>query len=704
MKKIITLLLSLFLAFNILAQGVSTLIDAGGVLTTKANISFAKVYKRKVNGVDTFVWYTVNANGGKLVRGNRIKNTPVYSTLSAAEAAIPASYLVVSSGGGASGTIEIVNQFAKGITGDASYQIDNNGSIWYAFGNEFTQMSIVPQSNYHVAVTATIAGWGNGTGTLKYKVENSPNWLTKAELEAIDFSNMKGRDISIYGAAFLGSVIEETRQAVIHFAGDNTSKVPSFYKRASTNRLPQLPYIFPDFSMPSSKTNIMQFGQLNSSFEYQNQNYLTKGFTVVDRKFNNSIPISKNIVSNYDTWAYSHGCPKDSAAKATTWLANQSMINLYTWFYNDFISPASNNGAAMVDFEAWYLEILGNQDACNKMATLFRAFKNANPNTVLMSYVGSRGYAATATFSGINATERDNEAAKYSQTASQVRRQFEAKTVQYLNINSGTPDGTSGYLSEYLDVINCGDYQHFLSHSWLYSTIQEAELAKTHRPNKKAMALMWSYIEPVSGSDFNSVGKAFKKSDNTTYYKADYKPAAPFSILYNTTAWLNFIGDGVWFWHDPYAAVEGFDFHGWFGKNPTNGEKLPYDFSPNSGAAEISTTIGYDYAALALYELSFNADILNGTQPILKPEFSINSGSSYYTSNDLLPSYADFLKIPLVRIKKHPTLNEWLILAVNRYNEAWINQTIRVKIPNTTEVVDLVLNGQFTNISRVKLN
>jgi hypothetical protein len=378
------------------------------------------------------------------------------------------------------------------------------------------------------------------------------------------------------------------------------------------------------------------------------------------------------------------------------------MSDLYTWFRDELINPAAGYGAVMVDFEAWYLEITGNQDASNKMATLWRAFKQANPNTVLLSYVGSRGYAAEATFAQIDANYKDAQNAKYSQSANQVKRQFEAKTVNYLNLNTGIPDGTSGYLSQYLDVINAGDYQHFISHSWLYSTIQEAELAKIHSPNKKVMGLMWSYLEPVSGSDFTSIAKVFRKSNNT-YFRADFKPAAPFSHLYNTTAWLNFIGDGVWNWHDPYASVEGYDFHGWFGKDMDN-NLLPINFSDNTGATEISTTIGYDYSAMAMYELSLNNDILVGNSPILKPELSTNNGGIYYVGDYLLPASADFYKIPFVRIKKHPTLNEWLVLGVNRHNNMNSNQTVRIKIPNTSYTYDIVLNGQFTTIERIKLN
>lgn len=603
-----------------------------------------------------------------------------------------------------SGSLSIVNQFATGLSGDSGYQIDNGGSYWYyqPNGEFYAHLSITPTVNNRVNVALDTRGFGSGQGTVKYKVENSINWLTKPQLEAIDFSNMKGKDVSIIGAMFDGSNnIEEVRQSIVHFAGDNTSKVPSFYKRGSSNRLPQLPYVFPTFPSLSNKVNILGFGQLDNNFNYQNQTYLNRGFNVLDWKYNESIPVLNRIGASYDEWAYDHGCPRNNGVAATNWIANTPIQDLYSWFNSAVIAPASGHLAYFLDFEAWAYYVQDNQVAADKFASLFRAFKQANPNTTLMSYVGTRGFKSS-TLQQITQPEMLAENNKYNQTLSQVATQFEAKSVNYINVYNGNYDGTSGYLSEYFDVINAGDYEHFISHSWFYATIQEMELAKIHRPNKKVLPLMWSYIEPVPGADFTSVRRYHKKSNGQVYF-VDYKPAVPFSHVYNLTAWGNFLGDGIWFWHDPYTSVEGFDYTGGAAKDPSTSTHLPNNFSPNFGMMEVSTTIGYDYAALALYELSFNNDIISGGQPIQRAEFSTDGGSNYYTGEDLKPASGDYLHIPVVRIKKHPTLNEWLILAVNRYNEMYNDQTLKVKVPGVNLTVDVVLNGKFTAIKRVKL-
>lgn len=689
------------------STAVSTLIEAQSVIVSKASTYHAKIFKRKVKGVFKYYWYTVDAEGNKLKRGGQVKGTPVYNSLSEALANIPQDYSISNGGGGgggATGTVTKVQQYTAGVSGDSSYQIDNEGNKnYFSFNGEFyTQVNIVPQDNYHVAVTTDTRGFG--TRQFVYKLDSDIGWKSKAELEAIDFSNMKGRDVSIMAAMFSeNGSMDRFVQSIVHFKGDNTANVPSFYVRNTAKRLPQFGSLFPNFSV-TGKTNILQFGQLDNSFNFANAPYLSKGFNVVDRKGNTSIANSYNIVSNYDTWAYSHGCPEGNAAAATTWLANQSMSNLYTWFFDEVINPNHGQAAVMVDFEAWYLEILGNQDACNKMATLWRAFKQNNPTTKLLSYVGSRGYAHEATFGALNSTQVSNFNAMYNQTASQVRSQFEGKSVTYLNTSDGSPTSTTGYLSEYLDVINAGDYQHFINHSWLYSTVQELELSKKHRPTKQAIPLFWSYIEPVSGSDFTTTSKYVKTTDDNTIWSILWRPAAPFSYIHSLTAFATLIGDGIWFWSVPYASVEGYNYWGWFGRDANTTAALPNKFSANNGAMEGTTTIGYDYSALALYEMSFNNDILTGSEPVLKPEYSLNNEASYYTGDNLLPASSDFYNLPIIRIKKHPTLNEWLIVGANRYNPVNNNQVIKVKIPNTSLTYDLTLKGQFATIDRIKLN
>lgn len=78
---------------NVVATTVSGYyVDAGGKLAYKSGSKYAKVYKRKVGGSIKFTWHTTDQNGNRLPRGGQVKNTPVYTSLSGAEAAPPTGY------------------------------------------------------------------------------------------------------------------------------------------------------------------------------------------------------------------------------------------------------------------------------------------------------------------------------------------------------------------------------------------------------------------------------------------------------------------------------------------------------------------------------------------------------------------------------------------------------------------------------------
>jgi hypothetical protein len=149
--------------------------------------------------------------------------------------------------------------------------------------------------------------------------------------------------------------------------------------------------------------------------------------------------------------------------------------------------------------------------------------------------------------------------------------------------------------------------------------------------------------------------------------------------------------------------MEGFEYWGSGSRDVNDQAFLSPDFvPPHYASMHYAAMTGYDYATRGLYEMSFNSDVISdGIGGITRPEFSTNGGSSYYTGNDLLPASAQFLKIPIVRMKKHPTANEWVLFAVTMYQDHWQNQTIKVKIGDKT--IDVVLKGLHCNLSRIKL-
>ena len=133
MKQLKQLLLFILLAFSFVVNAqVSALTDAGGTaLVIKESTFYAKVFKRKNKGRIEYVWYTTDANGKKLPRGGRVKDTGVYYSLADAEAALPSSYTLVGGGGTTTEPLYIMGALHYGHWDDAtkSYVVNSRNVL-----------------------------------------------------------------------------------------------------------------------------------------------------------------------------------------------------------------------------------------------------------------------------------------------------------------------------------------------------------------------------------------------------------------------------------------------------------------------------------------------------------------------------------------------------------------------------------------------
>ena len=592
-----------------------------------------------------------------------------------------------------SGELTILNQFQTGISNDSSYQLDPFTSVYGPNGDQWTNFGLTyNDTTGRVTVTPDYRGWAVSENDVRYKVEISDKWLTEAELETIDFSNQKGNDILIYAAAF-ESGVPKVGSTFLHIKGDSNTRLPGFVVRNPTKRMPQFVYNFPNVTLSPTKTNILEFHQLGDTFNYVSDAYINKGFSIAHGPAN-----SQKFIGDYDQWAYVNGAPgPNNQAGALQWLRNNSIQNLSSYF-DESINGVKGAGFFFMDFEAFGSGTVDDQDIVNKLGTLFRRFAQANPNTVFTSYINANPVKSTFN-KNLTSTQKDLQNAKYTKTLSEIVTGFFSRTVQYLNVDNGAFTGESGNMGQYITPI-VGDYMHSIGFSSLYSTIQEFELSKKLLPTNKVLSLNWGLNEllpPGSGSDYMIFEKGFKKT-NGFLYKKPCKPPTPPSYMWNITLWSNIIGDGTWFWDEPLPFIEGYEYYGTSAQD-MNSNSLNNEFSPNYGSTHYHAQIGYDYVARALHFLSYNNDILEANTPIEKPEFSTNGGSTYYSGNNLLPASAEFSKLPLVRIKKHATSNEWIIIALNHHLDHYTNQTIKVKIANKT--IDIVLKGQYTTAERI---
>lgn len=685
-------------------MGVSKLIDAlGDAVVVKTVSYFAKVFKRKRGNAIEYVWYTTDANGNKLPRGGQVKGTGVYTTLLEAQANIPANYELLTGGGGGGVVVSglsYVSQFQTGLLSDSGYQfdfptqVDGSGNIW-------NNLTISVEPNYKLIVNINGAGWTSPSNLL-FIIESSSNYLTKAQLEQVDFSNQKGEDILIL-AVDANTINNEATQCgwtFVHIKGDASAPVPTFLARNPNKRMPQAPYTFPNVTLPANKKNVIYFRQTDDSGQNEvSANFLQKGWGI--GKGGTGMTES---VAIYDEWIRGQiGNPDPNVVGipaiqdlSAEWLRNSSMQTIYNAF-TQVIQAGSGKGFLFLDWEYIGFDVFS-QDVINKITTLFHKFNEANPNCLLTSYIHANPFY-DITENPDTPTGRDVHNAKYNKPLGEIARGFFAYTGEILDVNTGAGTGVYEVMGKHLTTF-VGIYNYTIKKTVLYQTIQEFELASKF--NMEALSMNWSLTEGLGGSDFNTWPRRFKKSNGQSYYRQT-KPPAPPSHQRNMTILSNFFGKGAWFWDEPLPFMEGYEYWGSNARDINDQAYLSNDFaSPHFSSMHFSSMVGIDYATRGLYEMSFNADIIGtGIDGIIRPEFSTNGGQSYYSGNDLLPASAQFLHIPIVRMKKHPTLNEWVLVAVTMYQNHWENQTIKVKIGDQT--IDVLLKGLHCSLKRIRL-
>ena len=592
--------------------------------------------------------------------------------------------------------LKIVNQYPTGIVGDVNYQFDAPRSTYPPTGEIWENISVKFKDNNKLSIIVDDRGWAFQNQPL-FKIELSDKWLSKDELENIDFSNQKGNDILIYVGNYFNNKIK-IGWTFVHIKGDSSTNLPQYVTRLPNKRMPQFFRNYPSITMPDSKINILQFHQLDEDGEHVSEKYFDKGWTIAK-----SSEKSKSFYSEYDEWCYSRGGKrhdgytpidgfKTNQEFNINWINKNSIQDLYQWFKSDVINPAKGYKFGFLDWEAWGY-VTDNQDFIDKVGTLFREFYKEN-GYKLTTYINSKPFDCNYS-RNISSEERDIQNAKYQKSLKEISTGFFSKTCKYLDVHTGTFTGESENMGTYLFSV-VGDYLHQVNYSLLYSIIQEFELCAKN--NIDAISLNWGLNEMVESSDYTTFERAFRKNDGFEYLH-ETKPPTPPSYMWNIALISNFMGKGTWWWDEPLPFEEGYEHYGSSSKPLSNDGYLPNDFGKNLGSFHYTSQIGFDYVVRAFYKLQFNQEFLLDVKNIYAPTYSIDGATK--SGDMLLPASAEFYKLPIVRCKKHPYKNEWLILAVNHHLNHYDKQIVKVIIDG--KEISLELNGQFATCERISL-
>lgn len=585
-----------------------------------------------------------------------------------------------------------------GIVGDKSYQLDIPRTIYPPTKEMWDNIVVDIIDDKFLKVTLDTRGW-TFTNPPLFKVEVSNKWLTKEELEKIDFSNQSGNDILLYCGHISGDKMR-VGWTFVHIKGNKDSKVPQYVVRDSSKRMPQFFRNFPDVKVNKSKKNIIQFHQLDENSDKVSEKYFDKGFTVA-----RSEDISKTFFADYDYWCYNNGGKRweefsngaidgfeDAHKYNMNWIKKTPFNKLLSIFEENIIRPANGHPFALLDWEAfgWMPD---DKEIINRLGTLFYKFYEYNKVKVA-TYIDAMPFDCRYN-SSISKDEMERMNKMYNQPLSEIAIGFFKHDFDLLDSN-GNKTGERKHMGDYILALS-GGYMYKISDTNLYGTIQQLELCKIH--NIESLTINWGLIESIDSSDYYTHIKFFKKNNGFTFL-SDVKPPTPCSHLENITTVSNLFAGGFYGWDEPLPFEEGFEHHGGHVKNDENTQYLWNDFNPkNLGTYHYNAQIGYDYVARSLNTLSKIGDYLNDLEGFEKVPFYI--GSTLYEGDKLLPASAEFYKLPLVRIKKHPSKKELIIFAVNHHLEHYEKQVIKVVIDDKLQEIEL--NGQFSNLQKFKI-
>lgn len=599
------------------------------------------------------------------------------------------------------GDLKIVDVQQYGITNDISYQLDIPQSAGIYNDEIWDNLKIDIIDNKFLKINLDGRAWSIDSEP-KYKVEISDKWLTKDELEKIDFSNQAGNDILIYCGIPVDNKMK-VGWTYVHIKGNNTSKVPQFTVRDSSKRMPQFFRNFPDIKLNDNKINIIQFHQLDEDGNKVSEKYFDKGFKIA-----RSEDKSKSFFADYDYWCYENGGKRwenyksivgtDTEHFATAheyninWLRVTPIQRLYQLFKNLIINPANGHPFVLLDWEAFGY-IPNDKVVIDKVGTLFYEFYKDNGIKV-STYIDSNPFKCNYNI-GISKDEMDYYNSKYEKPLKEIASGFFKYDFERLDVYTGKSTGIVENMGKYIYAVS-GDYMHFINHSNLYGIFQELELCAKH--NIDSLTLNWGINEGVGSSDYNSHQKFFKKKDGFVF-QAETKPPTPCSYLNNMTVGSNLFAKGFYAWDEPLPFEEGYEHHGGHAKSKDNSVYLPNNFNPkNYGTFHYNAQIGYDYVARALNRLSHFNEYLENVTGFERMSYYI--GDNKFSGDKLLPASAEFYKLPLVRVKKHPSgKNEWLVFAVNHHLNHQDKQKIKVEIEG--KLVEIELNGQFSTVEKV---
>ena len=106
----------------------------------------------------------------------------------------------------------------------------------------------------------------------------------------------------------------------------------------------------------------------------------------------------------------------------------------------------------------------------------------------------------------------------------------------------------------------------------------------------------------------------------------------------------------------------------------------------------------YNFHVLGMWQASQNKDIIEAATRWEMPEIQTSKNNIWRTGDERYPSYVNFHKEPLTRVKLSADGKTLLVMACNPHNKGV--EKVRIRRPGATEEFEFQLVGDFPIIRR----
>lgn len=231
--------------------------------------------------------------------------------------------------------------------------------------------------------------------------------------------------------------------------------------------------------------------------------------------------------------------------------------------------------------------------------------------------------------------------------------------------------------------------------SQLYAFLQEWEMARLARPDIKDMLSTWIQVEILDGYPLSQY--RFTDAGGKTRLE-NLKPQVPASSVYALSLFGHCVMDGLQCWEIGTRYTEELeDYSDWtvgegMKKRQIHGEDVSVQYY-------LKYFGFYNYHVLGMWQASQNKDIIEAATPWEMPELKSGNHDVWRVGDERYPSYVNFYKEPLARVKLSADGKTLLVVASNPYNVRGV-EAVTLRRPGTKEEYTFELVGDFPVIAR----